>query len=65
MSKLKTHSGAKKRFKVTAKKKIKAAKSNRRHILTSKSTKSKRQARRGKILFKADQERVLKLLLAN
>ena len=65
MPKQKSHSGAKKRFKVTAKKKVKAAKSNRRHILTSKTTKSKRQARRGKVLAKADGERVLKLLLAN
>ena len=43
--KLKTLSGAKKRFKMTASGKIKRNATKRRHILTKKSTKRKRQLR--------------------
>ncbi|MGL5972309.1 MAG: 50S ribosomal protein L35 [Oscillospiraceae bacterium] len=46
MPKLKTHSGAKKRFKLTKTGKIKRARANRRHILTKKSTKRKRGLRK-------------------
>ena len=42
MPKNKTHSGAKKRFKVTGSGKVKRAKAYKRHILTKKSTKRKR-----------------------
>ena len=42
MPKLKTHSGAKKRFKVTGSGKVKYQKTNRRHRLTQKATKRKR-----------------------
>ena len=44
MAKLKTHSGAKKRFKAT-KNGIKRYQKNKRHILTKKSPKRKRQLR--------------------
>lgn len=44
--KIKTHSGAKKRFKVTKSGKIKRDKANRSHILTKKSTKRKRNLRK-------------------
>lgn len=47
MPKLKTHSGAKKRFKMTKKGKIKRAQAFRRHILNKKSTKRKRLLRKG------------------
>ena len=47
MPKIKTHSGAKKRFSVTKSGKIKRAKMNRRHILTKMSTKRKRALRKG------------------
>lgn len=40
--KVKTHSGAKKRFKVTGSGKVKYQKTNRRHRLTQKGTKRKR-----------------------
>jgi len=40
--KVKTHSGAKKRFKVTGTGKVKYQKTNRRHRLTQKDTKRKR-----------------------
>ena len=46
MPKLKTHSGAKKRFKMTKKGKIKRAQAFRRHILNKKSTKRKRLLRK-------------------
>lgn len=45
MPKLKTHRGAAKRFKKTATGKIVRASAFKRHILTSKTTKAKRQMR--------------------
>jgi large subunit ribosomal protein L35 len=42
MPKLKTHKGAQKRFKVTAKKKLLHKKANKGHILTKKTSKRKR-----------------------
>ncbi len=45
MPKVKTHKGAKKRFKVTSGGKVLFSKKGRRHILTSKSAKRKRQLR--------------------
>ncbi|HIT19745.1 MAG TPA: 50S ribosomal protein L35 [Candidatus Fimivivens faecavium] len=46
MPKLKTHSGAKKRFKVTKNGKIKRAHAYKRHILTKKTTKRTRKLRK-------------------
>ena len=46
MPKIKTHSGAKKRFSVTKNGKIKRAHVCRRHILTKKSTKRLRHLRK-------------------
>jgi len=46
MPKIKTHSGAKKRFKVSKKGKILRAKAYKSHILTKKSTKRKRNLRK-------------------
>jgi large subunit ribosomal protein L35 len=43
MPKMKTHSGAKKRFALTGTGKIKRKHAYKRHILTKKSTKSKRE----------------------
>ena len=45
MPKIKTHSGAKKRFKLTKNGLVKMGHTNRRHILTKKSTKRKRGLR--------------------
>jgi len=45
--KKKTHSGAKKRFKLTKNGLVKAAHMNRRHILTKKTSKRKRHLRKG------------------
>ncbi len=46
MPKIKTHTGAKKRFGLTKNGKVKRATANRRHILTKKSTKRKRGLRK-------------------
>jgi large subunit ribosomal protein L35 len=46
MYKVKTHSGAKKRFKKTKSGKIKAARPFHRHLLTKKSQKRKRSLRK-------------------
>ena len=45
--KIKTHSGAKKRFNLTKNGKVKRAHANKRHILNKKTTKRKRALRAG------------------
>ena len=64
MPKLKTHTGAKKRFKLTKNGKVKRAKAYKSHILNKKSTKRKRNLRKGTY---ADKNNVgaLKLLMPN
>ncbi len=47
MPKIKTHSGAKKRFSLTKNGKVKRGSANRSHILTKMSTKRKRRLRKG------------------
>jgi large subunit ribosomal protein L35 len=47
MPKLKTHSGAKKRFNLTKSGKVKHARANKSHILTKKTTKRCRRLRTG------------------
>ena len=54
MPKIKTNRGAAKRFKKTASGAIKRGQSHRRHILTKKSTKRKRQLRSPAELAKSD-----------
>jgi large subunit ribosomal protein L35 len=54
MSKMKTTSSVKKRFKVTASGLVKAGPGNKRHCLTARSTKSKRQNRRMQVLEPQD-----------
>jgi len=58
MPKMKTRSGAKKRFSKTASGKLKRATAYRSHILTSKTTKRKRKLRKGHLVSKADQRAV-------
>ena len=66
MSKLKTHSGAKKRFRVTGSgTKVKAGASNKRHRLRSRPQKMKREARHGTMLFKTDGDNIIKHYLRN
>ena len=64
MPKLKTHSGAKKRFKLTKNGKVKRAHAYKSHILNKKSTKRKRALRKAAY---ADQSnlKAIKLLMAN
>ncbi|OGD19807.1 MAG: 50S ribosomal protein L35 [Candidatus Aminicenantes bacterium RBG_13_59_9] len=62
MPKLKTHKGARKRFKVTANKKIVHKKAFKSHILTTKSAKRKRALGRKALVSKADRAAVKKML---
>ena len=62
MPKIKTHRGAAKRFKGTAKGKFKRHHSFARHILTSKERKRKRKLRKSSIVDPGDHERLRKLL---
>jgi large subunit ribosomal protein L35 len=62
MPKMKTHSGAKKRFKVTAKGKVRGRHAFSSHILEKKSPKRKRRLGRPAILSDHDAPRVKKLL---
>jgi large subunit ribosomal protein L35 len=62
MPKQKTHSGAKKRFKITGSKKVKRMGTNMRHNLEHKTTHKKRELSRDKQVSKSDMKQVKKLL---
>jgi large subunit ribosomal protein L35 len=62
MPKLKTKSGAKKRFKVTGSGKIKRKKAYLRHILTKKTTKQKRRLGHKVTVKKVDMSNVKPML---
>ncbi len=62
MPKLKTHSGAAKRFKKTATGKVKRGHAFARHILTTKSRKRKRKLDQVTLLSKPDAERVRRMI---
>jgi large subunit ribosomal protein L35 len=62
MPKQKTHSGAKKRFKVTGSGKIMREQANRRHLLEVKSSKRTRKLAGDQPVAPADVKRVKKLL---
>jgi large subunit ribosomal protein L35 len=62
MPKMKTHSGAKKRFKKTGSGKIKHEQSNRRHLLEHKSSRRLRRLSQDQIVSKADSKNVKRLL---
>ena len=62
MPKMKTHSGAKKRFKMTGKGKVKARHAMTSHILEKKSPKRKRRLQNDFVLAKQDEKRVKRLL---
>jgi large subunit ribosomal protein L35 len=62
MPKMKTHSGAKKRFRKTAKGKLRGRHAFSSHILEKKSPKRKRHFRDPVEISKADEERVNRLL---
>ena len=62
MPKMKTKSGAAKRFKALANGGIKRGQAFKRHILTKKTTKRKRQLRGGTGVHESDQHSVHKML---
>jgi len=63
MPKLKTKSGAKKRFKVTGTGKIKRKHAFKNHILTKKETKQKRRLAHKALVSKADLSNVKAMLV--
>lgn len=62
MPKLKTHRGARKRFRFTASGKIRRNRAFASHILTKKNAKRKRNLRKSTILVKEETARVKSLL---
>ena len=62
MPKLKTHRGAAKRFKKTGTGKIVRASAFKRHILTSKTTKSKRHKRGTALVAEQDDAKLQRML---
>ncbi len=62
MPKLKTHKGAKKRFKVTSKSKVLRVKAGKSHILTKKSRKRKRNLRKPTEVSKKELHKVKQML---
>jgi large subunit ribosomal protein L35 len=62
MPKMKTHSGSKKRFRKTAKGKLRGRRANSSHILEKKSPARKRRLGRPSEISGADSRRVKKLL---
>ncbi len=62
MPKMKTHTGAKKRFRLTASGKIKRAKQNKNHILNKKTTKRTRFLRQGGYVDKTQEKTMTTLL---
>ena len=62
MPKQKTHSGAKKRFKVTASGKVKHKQAHKSHLLSHEATKRKRRLRGSKLVNEAQEAQVKRLL---
>ena len=62
MPKIKTHSGAKKRFKLTKNGKVKRGKAFRSHILTKMTTKRKRGLRKSGYVDKTNEAAIKKML---
>jgi large subunit ribosomal protein L35 len=64
MPKMKTHKGAKKRFKVTGSGKVKRMRAFKSHILTKKDPKRKRRLRRGDLVASGQEKTIKRLLQA-
>jgi large subunit ribosomal protein L35 len=62
MPKMKTNSGAKKRFKRTASGKFKRHKAYRSHILSTKSSKRKRHLRKATLISEQEQKKIEMLI---
>ena len=65
MPKLKTKSGAKKRFKITGTGKVLYTQAGKRHGMIKRTKKQIRQLRGTSVMFKTDGERVRKYWLPN
>ncbi len=64
MPKMKSNSGAKKRFKLTATGRVKRKKAYHSHILTKKSPKRKRDLRETTLVCKVDEARAKRMIAA-
>ncbi len=64
MPKMKRHSGAKKRFSITGKGKVRRLKAYKSHILTKKTAKRKRNLRRPAIVATNGEAKNIKRLLS-
>jgi large subunit ribosomal protein L35 len=62
MPKMKTHSGAKKRFRVTGSGKLKRFQAKTSHMMRNKSKKAKLRLRGSTTVSKADEKRIRQLL---
>jgi large subunit ribosomal protein L35 len=62
MPKMKTHSGAKKRFRVTGTGKVIRRRANRNHLLEHKPAKRKRRLDGPVVVSKSDEKKIKKLL---
>ena len=62
MPKIKTHSGAKKRFNLTKTGKVKRAHAFKSHILTKKTTKRTRNLRKNGYAYVTNQEAIKKMI---
>ena len=62
MPKIKTKSGAKKRFNLTGGKKIKRNKAYASHILTKKTSKRKRNLKKSDLVSSSEEKRVRRML---
>ena len=65
MSKLKTKSSAKKRFKFSAKGKIRHGQAGKRHGMIKRTKKQIRQHRGTRVMFKADGDNIIQYFLPN
>ncbi len=65
MPKLKTKSGAAKRFKITGTGKVKYAQAGKRHGMIKRTTKQIRNLRGTSVLFKSDGDNIKKFFLPN
>lgn len=62
MPKVKTHSGAKKRMRLTARNKVKRFQANTSHLMRNKSKKSKRKHAHSTTVHKSEEKRMKALL---
>ena len=65
MPKIKTKSGAKKRFKITSGGRVKAAMAGKRHGMIKRTNRQIRQHRGTRVLFKTDGDNIKKYFLPN